>query len=207
MLLAVDIGNSNIVIALHDGQKWAPEFRLPTLPEESLLFYKVGLMNHFWEADIKPDQINKTVLSSVVPILKDVFEQLLSELFSPPPIVIHPDIYPKLQLKIDHPDEIGTDLVANAVAANQLYQKDCIVVDFGTALTFTVVTREGQILGVNIAPGLKTAIKSLFGNTAQLLNLSTMMMSLLNDLTMVISSLVRQCGEKALIRQLTKRWN
>jgi type III pantothenate kinase len=168
MLLAVDIGNSNIVLALHDDGEWKHVFRFPTLPEESSLFYKMKIVNDFWEANIVANQIDKCVLSSVVPDLRDVFEEILSELFGSPPVVVNSTIFPKLKLQIDRPDEIGTDLVANAIAANQLFKKDCIIVDFGTALTFTVVSKEGHLKGVNIAPGLQTAIQSLFGNTAQL---------------------------------------
>ncbi|MFK8009269.1 MAG: type III pantothenate kinase [Saprospiraceae bacterium] len=168
MLLAVDIGNSNIVLALHDGAGWKQIFRFPTLPEESSLFYKMKIVNEFWEANIVANQIGKCVLSSVVPILRDVFEEILLELFGKPSIVVNATIFPKLKLQIERPDEIGTDLVANAIAANQLFQKDCIIVDFGTALTFTVVSKEGDLKGVNIVPGLETAIQSLFGNTAQL---------------------------------------
>ncbi len=168
MLLAIDIGNSNIVLALHDGAEWKHTFRFPTLSDESSLFYKMKIVNDFWEANIIPNQIKKCVLSSVVPILRDVFEEILLELFGKPPIVVNSTIFPKLKLQIDRPDEIGTDLVANAIAANQLFKKDCIVVDFGTALTFTVVSKEGHLKGVNIVPGLETAIQSLVGNTAQL---------------------------------------
>ncbi|MFK7773411.1 MAG: type III pantothenate kinase [Saprospiraceae bacterium] len=168
MLLAIDIGNSNIVLALHDGAEWKHIFRFPTLSDESSLFYKMKIVNDFWEANIIPNQIKKCVLSSVVPILRDVFEEILLELFGKPPIVVNSTIFPKLKLEIDQPDEIGTDLVANAIAANQLFKKDCIVVDFGTALTFTVVSKEGHLKGVNIVPGLETAIQSLVGNTAQL---------------------------------------
>jgi type III pantothenate kinase len=168
MLLAIDIGNSNVVLALHDGEDWKHIFRLPTLPDESSLFYKMKIVNDFLEENIDVSQIKKCVLSSVVPILRDVFEELLLELFGKPPIVVNSTIFPKLKLEIDQPDEIGTDLVANAIAANQLFKKDCIVVDFGTALTFTVVSKEGHLKGVNIVPGLQTAIQSLFGNTAQL---------------------------------------
>ena len=83
--------------------------------------------------------------------------------------MVGPDIYSGLEIAIDHPHEIGADLIANAVAAHARYpQKNCIVVDFGTALTFTTVSASGQILGVAILPGLKTAVKALFTDTAQL---------------------------------------
>jgi len=168
MILVVDIGNSNIVLALHNGEDWKHIFRLPTLPDESPLFYKVKILNDFLEKNIDASQIKKCVLSSVVTILRDVFEEILLGLFRKPPVIVNATIFPKLKLQIERPDEIGTDLVANAIAANQLFMKDCIIVDFGTALTFTVVSKEGHLKGVNIVPGLETAIQSLFGNTAQL---------------------------------------
>jgi len=93
---------------------------------------------------------------------------MLTELFGFEPIVVGPGVYPLLPLDILRPHEIGADLVANAMAAYTRYQRNCVVVDFGTALTFTTVSHDGKILGVAIAPGLKTAIRSLFANTAQL---------------------------------------
>lgn len=168
MLAVIDIGNSNITLGLYDGETQEHSFRFPTLPEESVLFYKMKLVNLFLEQNIQIGQVHKSVLSSVVPSLRIVFEEILTALFSKPPIVLGRALYSQLPLQIDRPDEIGTDLVANAMAANQLFKQNCIVVDFGTALTFTVVSQKGHIIGVNIVPGLKTAIKALFGNTAQL---------------------------------------
>ena len=83
-------------------------------------------------------------------------------------IVVGPDIYPDLNIAIDHPHEIGADLIANAVAAMSRYDQHCIVVDFGTALTFTTISKNREVLGVAILPGLVTAVKALFANTAQL---------------------------------------
>lgn len=168
MLLATDIGNSNIVIAIHDGIEWKHNFRIPTLVGESPLFFKMKIVDYFLENNIAPTEIRKTVLSSVVPLLGDAFEHILLELFTVKPLIVTPHTFPKIKLQTDQPDELGSDLFANAVAANVLLQKDCIVVDFGTALTFTVVSKEGNLKGVNIVPGLKTAIQSLVGNTAQL---------------------------------------
>ena len=84
------------------------------------------------------------------------------------PILITPSTYPKIEIQIDNPLEIGTDLVANAVAAHHQFNRDCIIVDFGTALTFTTINKEGHLLGVSIVPGLKTAVRALFSKTAQL---------------------------------------
>ena len=77
MLLAVDIGNTNVVIGLHDGDRWVHNFRIPTLVEESILFYKMKIVNYFLEKGILLEEINKSVLSSVVPSLKSTFENIL----------------------------------------------------------------------------------------------------------------------------------
>lgn len=169
MVLAIDIGNSNVVVALHDGDTWSQVWRLPTITEaDAPLFYEKRIADHLLEAGIIPGPPPRVVISSVVPQLTQAFLHIAEHLFRQPALKVAPPLYPKLKLKIDRPNEIGTDLLANAVAAHHLYQQDCIVVDFGTALTFTTVTKEGHILGVAIAPGLKTAIASLFQKTAQL---------------------------------------
>ena len=97
-----------------------------------------------------------------------IFKEMSQNLFNIEAIVVNAHIFPKISISIDNPNEIGSDLVANAVAAFTKYHRNCVVVDFGTALTFTVVSGEGKILGVSIAPGLRTAVKALFSNTAQL---------------------------------------
>lgn len=169
MILAVDIGNSNVVVGCAEGGNWPHIWRFPTLTDrEAVLFYHKQLSLHFLDADIHPDRLEAVVISSVVPDLTAGMEGVLEALSGKPPIVMGPKIYPSLPLKIDRPDEIGTDLVANALAAYSDLKKDTIVVDFGTALTFTIIDKTGHIRGVNIAPGLKTAISALFNKTAQL---------------------------------------
>lgn len=168
MFCAIDVGNSNAVIGIHDGQFWQQVWRLPTVQEETLMFYEVSMANLLLDAGIEASAIHKIVLSSVVPSLTGVFVALCQTLFQKTPIIVGPDIYPALPLRIDRPHEIGADLVANAMAVFTTYERDCIVIDFGTALTFTIVNQKGHILGVAIAPGLKTAVYSLFQKTAQL---------------------------------------
>jgi type III pantothenate kinase len=169
MQLIIDIGNSNVVIGTFQEDQWTHTWRLPTMKDgEALLFYEMRLTDYLLEADLSPDWIDQVVISSVVPDLNDVFSSLSVQVFRREAVVIGPAIYPQIALQIDRPDEIGTDLLANAVAAKDLYQCNAIVVDFGTALTFTTVTKQGHILGVAIAPGLKTAISALYDSTAQL---------------------------------------
>lgn len=171
MTLAIDIGNSNVTFGLYPRGATVPEqvWRLPTKSDgESAVFYHLQLSNALLERSISAAEVGQVVLSTVVPDLRTVFTALCSRLFFKPPLWVDAEIYPRLKLRIDRPDELGTDLYSNAVAAYYRYGQDCIVVDFGTALTFTVINAEGQLLGVSIAPGLKTAIGALFQKTAQL---------------------------------------
>ena len=166
--LIVDIGNTDAVFGLYNQTAWQHIWRTPSRTEESAQSYEGRLRLWLLEADIPLSAIQTTVVSSVVPDLTPTMRTMLRELFGLEPIVAGPAIYPLLPLEILRPHEIGADLVANALAAYTHYQRNCVVVDFGTALTFTTVSGEGKILGVAIAPGLKTAIRSLFANTAQL---------------------------------------
>jgi len=173
MLIAVDAGNSDVVIGLHHQQAWQYVWRTPSSPAQldgpaPAAHYENQLRLWFLEAGISVSAIRSVVLSSVVPALTPTLKRVLTHLFGREPVVVGPAIYPKLPLTILRPYEIGTDLVANALAAYTSYQRNCVVVDFGTALTFTTVSADGVILGVAIAPGLKTAVRSLFANTAQL---------------------------------------
>jgi type III pantothenate kinase len=167
MLLALDIGNSDITIGLHDSTHWRHIWRMPSgnLTE---VYYGLKLQNFFLEAGLRTDQINRVIISSVVPDLSDILMQVTSTLFGVKPLQVAVPLYGNLPVKVMNPYEIGADLVANAVAAFSLFQNACVVVDFGTALTFTVINSNGEIIGVAIAPGLKTAVKALSQNTAKL---------------------------------------
>ena len=168
MLLAIDAGNTNIVFGIHDGNSWTHEWRFNTLPIKNQIEYEVFLRLNFLENDLKLSDVNGIIISSVVPQLNTILAEFWSNLIECEHVFIGPKYYSQLPITTSNPHHIGTDLMANAMAAHCIYKTDCIVVDFGTALTFTVVEASGNIHGVNIAPGLKTAIKALVGNTAQL---------------------------------------
>ncbi len=168
MLLAVDTGNTDTVFGLFEGANRRHAWRTRSLPHETAAHYEGWLRLQFLEAGLGLDTIQTIVLGSVVPDLTDVLRGMLTALLGREPIMVGPEIYPGLEIAIDHPYEIGADLIANAVAAHARYPQNCVVVDFGTALTFTTVAASGQIMGVAILPGLKTAVRALFANTAQL---------------------------------------
>lgn len=168
MLLAVDTGNTDTVFGLFDKNRLLHQWRTRSLVQESAAQYEARLRLYFLEANLSLRDVKTMVMSSVVPDLTPIIRTMLKGLFGKEPIVVGPGIYPDLKIAIDHPHEIGADLIANAVAVHARYHRNCVVVDFGTALTFTTVSAQGQILGVAILPGLKTAVKALFANTAQL---------------------------------------
>ena len=168
MFLAIDIGNTNVVFGVHDQNHWLKDWRIQTDPLKTSDEYEVIFRALFSSGKIAPESIRTIVLSSVVPSLLQPFEEMIGELFGVEPVVVGPDIYSKLPLKILNPYQIGTDLVANAMAAFMKYGGFTTVIDFGTALTFTTIGKEGEILGVAIAPGLRTAVTALAGKTAQL---------------------------------------
>lgn len=170
MFLAIDAGNSNVVFALFDQKsgEWTNQFRLETKTPKliSQLSKKVPL--YFLEHGIHTSQIQKIGFSSVVPEINAIIEQFCESYFGIKPYQILPKSYSKLPVKPIRPNEIGSDLMCNVTAAFSKFRKPVIVVDFGTALTFTAVDGSGNILGVNIVPGLQTSIRALFTNTSKL---------------------------------------
>jgi type III pantothenate kinase len=170
MFLAIDAGNSNVVFALYDAKSgiWTNQFRLETKTPRLIAQLSNKVPLYFLEHGITVGQIEKIGFSSVVPEINPIIEQFCEGFFGKLPYQIQGKSYAKLPVRTYRPDEIGTDLMCNVMAAYTRYQKPVIVVDFGTALTFTAVDSSGEVLGVNIVPGLQTAIKALFMNTSKL---------------------------------------
>ncbi len=167
-LIAFDIGNSDVTIGIWTNQQWQHVWRLPSDLTKTTSFYIDQLRNLFLENNLKTGAINASIVSSVVPELTERMMDTANHLFDGTTLQLGYDLYSKLPLKILNPKQIGSDLVANSLAAHQYFKQECLVVDFGTALTFTTLSNDGEILGVAIVPGLKTAIKALTQNTAQL---------------------------------------
>jgi type III pantothenate kinase len=168
MLLCVDIGNTNIVLGLWDKNQWLAQWRIRTIrdqmPDEYAVLLKALLRDRGYDF---PD-ITRVVVASVVPPLTVVFNELFRRYLSTEPLVVGPGVRTGLRIRIDNPPELGADLVADAVAAYHRFRTACIVVDFGTATTFSAVSKEGDFLGVAIALGLGVAAEALAAHTAQL---------------------------------------
>jgi len=168
MTIAVDVGNSNVVLGIHQNDNWANIIRFETRVDYSVEDYINLVTTEFRKYKIHIAPRSKVVISSVVPRLSTVFVRVMASFTGSKPILLGSDIYHLLPVVIPNAKEIGTDLVANALAAWDLFRGNVIVVDFGTALSITSVSEAGKIIGVAIAPGLQTAVDSLFNRTAQL---------------------------------------
>ena len=167
MLLAVDIGNTEIGLGVWEGG-WRTRFRVRTVVGKTPDEYGVLLEGLLAGKGLDRKAIQRAVIGSVVPPLTCVFRELLSRWLGRPPLVVGPGVKTGLNLRVDHPSEVGADLVAGGVAAYERFRTDCIVVDFGTATTFTGVKEPGALVGVAIAPGLGVAAEALAHRAALL---------------------------------------
>lgn len=168
MLLAIDIGNSHIVCGVFRERTLISHWRLSTDQSKTPDEYSIILRSLFQFNNVRPEDILGCIVSSVVPPLTHVFEMLAQSLFGQQPLVITSACPHGLTLRYDNPGEIGTDRLVNAAAAFARYQRYLIIVDFGTATTFCIITQQGEYLGGAIAPGLKSAADTLHVNTAKL---------------------------------------
>ncbi len=168
MLLAIDIGNSNVTFGIHDGSEWINHKRIRTVNNKTSDEYLVLFRDLLSQNDFEAKNIEHAIFCSVVPHLTVTFQNMIMELIGELPLVVEPGIRTGIRIRTDNPVEVGSDLVANAVAAYEKNHSNSLIVDFGTALTFTAVAAPGDLLGVVIAPGLRSAIRALVENTAQL---------------------------------------
>ena len=168
MLLAIDVGNSNIKIGLCRKGEWIHRWQVRTLKNTTADEYRVIMRNLLDQNSVNPCDVSRTILSSVVPPVTGNLRTMLISLFNKDPLIIGPGVKSGIRIRTDNPVEVGSDLVIGAVAAYERYHAGCIIVGFGTALTFTAVAEPGDLLGVAIAPGLKYADEALFEHTAQL---------------------------------------
>ena len=170
MLLAIDVGNSNIVLGVFDGSNLVESWRLATDNKRSADEYGTIINSMFRYQGIEQGEIDDVIISSVVPSLLFTLEHMCLKYYGKNPIVIETGIKTGLKIKYDDPRQVGADRIVNAVAALNRYGGNSIVIDFGTATTLTCVSGSGDFLGGAIAPGIKTQAAALFEHTAKLPN-------------------------------------
>ena len=168
MLLAIDIGNTQIVSGVYDQQTLKGHWRLASDPSRTGDEYGLLFLGLLGSGGIRPDAISGVILSSVVPALTPTVECMARSYFGRSPLLVSPELDMGLTIAYPHPHELGSDRLVNAAAAYARYRRAVIIVDFGTATTFCVVTDGGAYLGGVIAPGLGTAAESLHLRTAKL---------------------------------------
>lgn len=170
MLLAIDVGNTNIVLGVFDGSTLVESWRLATDNKRSADEYGTIIAAMTSSQNITKDDIDDIIISSVVPSLLFTLEHMCLKYYGRNPIVIETGIKTGLKIKYDDPRQVGADRIVNCVAAHNRYGGNIIVVDFGTATTLTCVSEKGEFMGGAIAPGIKTQAAALFEHTAKLPN-------------------------------------
>jgi len=173
MLLALDVGNTNTVLALYNLDKESPgdivaNWRVTTQKTQTADEFGVLILSLLSLHKIDPGAVTGVIISSVVPPLDSTMRRVSERYFKIKPLFVEPGIKTGMPLLIDNPAELGADRVANGVAAFARYGGPCVVVDFGTATSFDVVSANGEFLGGVIAPGLGISADALFSRAAKL---------------------------------------
>lgn len=168
MLLAIDAGNTNIVIGCIENEDILFNERVSTNHKATDLEYAIQLKTIFEIHNINPTQIEGAVISSVVPGVTGVIKRAISKLVNIEPLVVGPGIKTGLRILTDNPAQVGADLVVDAVAGIHCYTTPLIIIDMGTATTMSVIDKEENYLGTLIIPGIKTSLDALVSGAAQL---------------------------------------
>lgn len=168
MLLVIDIGNTHTMLGIFRKRKLLADWRIvsSTVKTEDELWITVNLF--FDQASVRSDDISGAVISSVVPNLTSIFEMMITKYLHQSPLVISAALDIGMPIKYENPKAVGADRLCNSVAGYTKYGGPCVVVDFGTATTFDVVSKKGEYLGGVIAPGIETSSIDLQKRTALL---------------------------------------
>lgn len=176
MLLVLDVGNTNTVLGVFEPRPAQPgatrrliaHWRVATIKTQTVDEYGVLFRNLFAMNSIDVSSVQGTVISSVVPPLDSTLREVCERYFHTRPLFIEPGVKTGMPVHYDNPAEVGADRIVNSVAAFEKYGGPCIVVDFGTATTFDVVSAKGEYLGGVITPGIGISAEALFKHTARL---------------------------------------
>ncbi len=168
MLLAVDIGNTNITLGVFEGEQLRATWRMAASVNQMADEYAALLLNLLPHRGLDTSDIKEVALCSVVPPLIATFDELFQRYFHISPLVVGAGVKTGVRIRMDNPREVGADRIVNAAAAHHLYGGPIIITDLGTATTFDTISKEGDYLGGAIAPGIVTATEALFARAAML---------------------------------------
>jgi len=168
VLLAIDVGNTNIVMGVFDGKRMVESWRLFTDKKKTSDEYRLLIAQLFHQSEIKTGKIDGIIISCVVPPILRQLREMSSRAFGLEPIVVDADLDIGMPVSYDNPKELGADRIANAVGGYVNYGGPLIIVDFGTSTNFDVVSQEGAYLGGAIAPGVSISAEALSQRAALL---------------------------------------
>ena len=168
MLLVIDVGNTNTVLGVYEGERLLAHWRLVTAHQQTVDEYGILARNLLALAGLDAGKIDGVIISSVVPQLDHTLADMVARYFKLAALFVEPGIKTGIRVHYDNPQEVGADRIANAVAAYEKYGGPAIIVDFGTAITFDALSDKGDYLGGVITPGLGIASDALFERAARL---------------------------------------
>ncbi len=168
MILVFDVGNTNIVLGVFKGHELVEHWRLSTARNCTSDEYGILLRELFETSTVSMADIKATLLSSVVPTINPTLERTCQKYFGLTPHTVGPGTKTGMSIKYENPREVGADRIVNAVAGYEQYGGPLIIVDFGTATTFCVISDKGEYLGGAIAPGISISTEALFARAAKL---------------------------------------
>ncbi len=167
MLLVVDVGNTNIVMGLYDGDSLVQRYRIRTVPQRTADETGVLFLDLFGHAEV-PIEVTGAIISCVVPAQLQALQTTCQDWLGVDALVVGPGIRTGMPILADNPREVGADRIVNAVAAWERVQAPCVVVDFGTATTFDCISGTGQYMGGVIAPGYHISAEALVRSASKL---------------------------------------
>lgn len=168
MILAVDIGNSTVVMGLINNSELIASRKTVTDISELEVNYKEEIKTLLKSHSISESKIEGAIISSVVPLLTDILKEAVSDIFKLEPITVNSESITGIEIITDNPSQLGSDRIADATAGINEYGAPLVIIDMGTATTVSVINPQNQFLGGLILPGVRTSLNSLINNTSQL---------------------------------------
>lgn len=168
MIFVLDVGNTNIVLGVYDGEELKYNWRVETNRQKTEDEFGMLIKQLFANEELTTKDIDGIIISSVVPPIMYALERMCKKYFSLTPMIIGPGIKTGLNIKYDNPKEVGADRIVNAVAAIEAYGSPLIIVDFGTATTYCYINEEKQYMGGAIAPGIGISTEALYNRASKL---------------------------------------